>query len=214
MSRIIAIALFAFTVSAVSAGETAPGLPVSASWWAFESDVQGVRERPATHALFESLSLGNYRIAFEKTALKDIAAHIGVGRIGESGDAGDYEAHLCYGTDGAEKVGSICFSLGEIDGGYVSQIMLTAQAHANYTLLPKAMRPISTDTGLRPGSAFEDFVKVLGRPQKHVNGRAVWAFRIKTRVNGEAWFCYQTVDAEFQAGKATLVYFYSTTQDG
>jgi len=111
----------------------------------------------------------------ERSTLSDVQDLLGESRIREAGDAGEYQAWVCYST----AWGEVRFNSGEMGGGTVLLGITMSESMA--ADCPEAGRPLPTEiAGLRLGIAPEQFKHVTGTVIEWDNdvGTATFEYKI------------------------------------
>lgn len=93
----------------------------------------------------------------ERTTLSEVQDALGHSRVRESGDAGEYQAWVCYSTEWGE----VQFDSGEMGGGTV--LLGITMSKPMSPDCPRAGRPLPTEiAGLRLGITPQRFKEVTG----------------------------------------------------
>jgi hypothetical protein len=193
-------AFFAVIVMGPHAGATNfPGGPgFDAITWPMS-----MRSAPA-----RGINLGDYRIRFERTPLRDVMAKMGVGTILHSGDGAEGTEWLCYtrGEPGhMERLWLLSNS--EMDSGTVGAIQavsLTAQEiPVDCPRLPTQFTTVSLEPEMWLGATTADLEKRFGRPSHKQGAWQSYDFQTKVPVDGKCDGGYDrssTLDVRTQDG--------------
>jgi len=132
------------------------------------SAAQAAGELPGDHFThFAGFDLG-------KGTLSDVQARLGASPLRESGDAGEYEAWICYAT----PRGEVRFNSGEMGGGTDLLGFTISKFEAADCPLVKSPLPVEIG-GLRLGMTRKEFQAATGTDVKWANdvGTAVFEYR-------------------------------------
>jgi hypothetical protein len=179
VKRILAFGvLVAFVVGARA--ESPPNLPFTSVDWAAT-----MKQEPT-----KGVTLGHFRIEFERTTLADAERAVSFGTVGQKGDAGEHALWLCYTVHSPAPPGKIwIISDGEMGGathvvtGITVARSVNATPSADCPALPPAMQPVHFDAPIWLNSTDAQIEAALGRPS-HVQG--TWrAYDFQTKVRGD-----------------------------
>jgi hypothetical protein len=122
-----------------------------------------LKARPATF-----LRLGRYRVQFERTAMLDIVRVLGLGRIRQQGQGGNFLAWICYAIPGARSMQRLWITSGELQGGQIIDgVAASAVPSASVPptpdcpALPPEFQPVQVDGGIWLGSSRAAVDRVL-----------------------------------------------------
>jgi hypothetical protein len=103
--------------------------------------------------LSTGISMGSFRVRFEKTTLDEVRRVASIGDIAHQGDGGESTYWLCYTNVAATRVERVWVMADEMDGPkhYVSHISAELISNGSPTTdcpaLPGHMKPLSLDNG-------------------------------------------------------------------
>jgi hypothetical protein len=110
------------------------------------------------------LTMGKFKVIYEKTTLDEVKRKIGLGQIFHQGDAAASQDWLCY----SYHEGRLWILSGEMGGGNtilnVSNVSGKFAASSDCPNLPKEFQPLSFGPGLRLGASESSILKILGQP--------------------------------------------------
>jgi len=143
------------------------------------------REWPATLMTKPStgMSLGAFRVEFEKTTLEEVRLAANSGTVAFQGHDGENISYLCYtifSPSRSERVWII--SDGEMGGSEQSITSVAAQRQKNYEptpdcpALPKTLQPVSLDSKIWLG-VTGSHLKKLGSPSHRVGAWSTYDFQ-------------------------------------
>lgn len=133
-----------------------------------------------------------------KATLAEVQARHGPSPVRESGDAGEYEAWVCYATPGGE----VQFNSGEIGGG-TELIGFTLGPASPAGDCPKPRQALPTGiSGVRLGLTRAEFLAALRNPVEWTGDAGTSRFEYQSRTpDGVPLDVSITVLAAFQDGK-------------
>jgi hypothetical protein len=133
-----------------------------------------------------------------KATLADVQARYGPSRVRESGDAGEYEAWVCYSTPDGE----VQFNSGEMGGG-TDLIGFTLGPPSPTGDCPKPRQALPYEiSGMRPGLTRAEFMATLDNPVEWTGDIGTSRFDYQSRTpDGVPLDVSITILATFRDGK-------------
>jgi hypothetical protein len=116
-----------------------------------------------------------------KATLSDVQKRLGASRVRESGDAGEYEAWVCYST----PHGEVQFNSGEMGRG-TDLLGFTLSTSKSAPDCPAANRPLPREiSGLKLGITREEFQAITGATIKWANDVGTATFEYRTTAQAQ-----------------------------
>ena len=137
--------------------------------------------------LLDSLRVGSVEVRLEETSLDSVARALSLGQVRESGDAGGYEAALCYALPDSSGFAVLRLVSTELGGPNraVMQFSMksdrTAPASAHCPLLRHT--EVHLPRGLRLGLGRADVIRLFGKPTSAIRQTLVY----ETRTEAGEW---------------------------
>jgi hypothetical protein len=196
--QLLFIAVIAFVAGA--AAEPPPSGPFESLDWP-----ASMRKEPT-----KGITLGAFRIEFEKTTLSEVQHAVKVGTIEQRGDAAEHILWLCYSitrSEGSERVWII--SSGEMGGSEHAITEVAAQrrnsgnATSDCPSLPRAMQPASMDERVWLGSTEAELDRDFG-PPSHSEG--MWrSYYFQIDVPGEDCVEINSLTIKLEQGRVAAL---------
>jgi hypothetical protein len=123
----------------------------------------------------KGVTLGTFRVEFEKTTLSEVQHAVKAGAIEQRGDAAEHILWLCYSITQSERIWII--SSGEMGGREhaITEVAARRRNSENATSdcpsLPRGMRPASMDKRIWLGSTEAELDRTFGPPSQ---SRGAW----------------------------------------
>jgi hypothetical protein len=150
--------------------------------------------------MVSEIRVSGLRVALEETELDTVKMRLG-GTIGQSGDAGDADAWLCYyGTDRRGRW-ALWLESGEVEGGRVGVFQLQRidkPAELDHRCRP--VREVMLPIAVRLGSAEADVRKALGVPTIQRGERIIYVHEHHEIIRGEPFTSFNVVAILFRGG--------------
>ena len=137
-----------------------------------------------------------------KATLSDVQNRYGKSRVRERGDAGEYEAWICYSTPSGE----IQFNSGEMGGG-ADLLGFTISATPTASDCPKPTKALPNEiSGIKLGISKNQFAALTSEPIEWVKntGTARFEYQIQA-ANGVSVDVSISLIATFRSGRLTKI---------
>ncbi|NGY06618.1 hypothetical protein G7Y85_17725 [Solimonas terrae] len=158
LSQLVAALAFV-TVGVAQAGNPIP----PPSWPVPDIRPSGTKMQPVT-----GVTVGAFRVTFERTTFKDILSALGPAPIGQRGDAGEFQMWMCYTLPAAhERIWLTSSELGgqEYIDGMVAKQLKSAEPYTSQCPVPSGEAAnVSIDNGIRLGESVDKIKSILGAP--------------------------------------------------
>lgn len=196
----VAIIVLLFTSGTVSADTSPP----------FKRE--GAEPEPTLRApLTIDLRIGDLRVQFERTTLRDVQKAVGSGRIAHRGDAGDSTYWLCYeGISNSTPV-RLWFIAGEINGPdqTIGKIQLLKRPHGvppdrDCPSLQQSRQAIKFSQASVIGSTTDSAISIFGKPSLETVKSVAYVYlgKIPGKFKGEQvdFYRFNALELHLSAG--------------